>query len=125
MIRSIVSAGTLNSLLAFLAYTLLMIGGQLCFAIASKHAVHGIVSVFSSVAFWAAVIIYGVASVAWVLLLRTIPLRIAYPSAAAVTSIMLYIWFVLNGRGASLAEPNEFIGIAFILAGLFFIYANR
>jgi hypothetical protein len=81
--------------------------------------------VFSSAAFWAAVLIYGVASVAWVLLLRVIPLSIAYPSAAAVTSIILYLWFVLNGGGASVTEPNEFIGIAFILAGLFFIYANR
>ncbi len=86
---------------------------------------NGILSVLSSTAFWIAVVIYGFASVAWVLLLRIIPVSIAYPSAAAVTSIILYLWFVFKGGGASPVKPTEFAGIILLLVGLFLIYAKR
>lgn len=115
----------MKTLLVFLLYTVLMIFGQLCFANASKGAANGIISVFTSTSFWLAVTIYGFASVAWVLLLRTMPLSIAYPTAAAVTSIFLYIWFMATGNGAGSMKINEFTGIIMLLVGLFLIYLKR
>jgi hypothetical protein len=110
--------------LALFCYSLLMIAGQLFFSNASKSATGGIYSIILSSDFWMAVGIYGISSVAWVLLLRIMPVRIAYPSAAAITSIILYLHFAMNSAGsASLSTKfNELIGIAFIVAGLFLVY---
>lgn len=102
-----------------------MIVGQLFFANASKKIDAGLISVFGSTDFWLAVIIYGVASVAWVFLLRIVPVNIAYPSASAVTSIMLYILVAVNRSSASPIRWSEILGILLLTAGLFLIYGKR
>lgn len=62
-----------------------------------------------------ALAIYGVATVLWILSLRTVPLRLAYPFAGlAFVFVPLMSHFFL----AEPLKPSTFVGAALILAGV-------
>ncbi len=74
-------------------------GGQLLFKLASMAWVagSGLGGLLQVPWFWAALVVYGGATLAWLMLLRTIPLSAAYPFfALAFVIVPLLSWWVLN-----------------------------
>ena len=65
--------------------------GQFLFSQTSKST-NNFSEILYSQFFWFAVLIYGVASIIWVVVLRKIPLHIAYPLAAALTTITISVY---------------------------------
>lgn len=69
-----------------------------------------------------ALLVYGVATVLWILSLRTVPLRLAYPFAGlAFVLVPLMSHFFL----AEPLKPSTFIGAALILAGVWVSVGNE
>lgn len=104
-----------------LAATVLTISaGQLLFKLASAawgpdNGLGGVVGLLHSGWMWAALAVYGLATVAWVALLRTVPLSLAYPFfALAFFIVPLLSWWFLN-------EPmglRQWVGAALIALGV-------
>lgn len=87
--------------------------GQILFKLAAERG--ELLAILFSTAFWAAVVLYGLVTVLWVLLLREVALSRAYPIMAA-TYVLVPIASVLF-LGESL-QPTYFIGVALIIAGI-------
>ena len=101
-----------------LAGTVLLLSvGQVLFKIAATQIVlsNSIWSSLRNPTLLVALGVYGFATVLWILVLRTIPLRLAYPFVA-----MAFVFVPIMAHFA-LAEPlkiNTFIGFILILSGV-------
>ena len=76
----------------------------------------GVIALFTNIWFWAALVLYGSATLLWIFILQHVPLSLAYPFAAlGFIFVPAIAWVVFK-------EPLNFIyyglGIFLILAGL-------
>jgi drug/metabolite transporter (DMT)-like permease len=101
-----------------LIYPLGMAIGQLLFKSAAsgwRGGAAGIVGLAFNLSFVGAVALYGVLSVVWVWLLRTVPLSVAYPFfAASFLFTPVLSWLFL---GETLSWPY-FCGVLLIASGI-------
>lgn len=111
---------SLKQILLTLLTVLLLSIGQILFKVASAKidfSERGILyGVILNPTLFFALLIYGVATIAWLLVLKDTPLRLAYPiQAIAFILVPLGAFFLLN-------EPlrlNTFIGAAIIIFGVY------
>ena len=95
------------------------VGGQLLFKLAADQVKTNLaamlVRLLAVPAMWGAVILYGITIVAWVWVLRTVPLSVAYSAVALVFVLvpLLAIWLFREPLSPQLA-----IGTALIVAGV-------
>jgi drug/metabolite transporter (DMT)-like permease len=90
-----------------------MTAGQLLFKLASQQGTA--VQIVTSLSFWTAACLYGVVTVAWVLLLREMGLARAYPIMAATYVFVPLAAFLILGERVG---PWYIAGIAMIVAGI-------
>lgn len=111
---------TARALLLVLTCVALLASGQLLFKAAAAHwrldagtwiAVRSLLSA----AFVAALAIYGVATLLWVYVLRTVPLGTAFPLYALIFVIVPLLAHFVAGEALS---ANMLIGGAVIVAGV-------
>ena len=116
------NALTLRDFSLILATVAALSAGQICFKLASPAFVHfSIKSLFSPV-FIVALIIYGVATILWVVVLSRVPLTIAYPIVA-----MSYLIVPILAR-IFLQESlhwQTFVGAAIIIIGILVSIGGR
>ena len=100
------------------------VGGQLLFKLAADQvrAEHDLVRLVARLAtlpaMWGAVLLYGITILAWVWVLRTIPLSVAYSAVALVFVLvpLLGVWLYREPLTPQLA-----IGTALIMAGVILV----
>lgn len=90
-----------------------MTAGQLLFKLASQQGTAA--QIITSLSFWIAACLYGVVTIAWVLLLREVGLARAYPLMAATYVLVPLAAFVILGERVG---PLYMIGIAMIVGGI-------
>src|SRR5262245_42924748 len=111
---------TAANIVLLVLYAVGMSIGQLLFKMAADHAKSDpgasfLISVFGSLSFYIAVLVYAVLTLAWVWLLMRIPLSRAYPFvvlAFVVTPLLAALFF-----GESL-NIWYFLGLALVVGGL-------
>lgn len=117
----------LRTFTELLIWVLLLSSGQLFFKIAADHlrkdsAQAFVLSLITSKAFWAALVIYGIATLLWIFILSHTPLRLAYPfSALSFFVVPLLARYFFN-------EPlslSYFLGLSLIASGLFVIAFSK
>ena len=100
------------------------VGGQLLFKLAADQVrtetslISMGIRLITVPAMWGAVILYGITIVAWVWVLRTIPLSVAYSALALVFVLvpLLAVWLYREPLTPQLA-----IGTALIMAGVILV----
>lgn len=106
-------------LLAILTVLMLSIG-QVLFKYASdKIDIQGkgiLAGLLLNPAFVIAIVVYGVATITWLLLLKMTPLRIAYPFAALAFIIVPIFAFIFLGETL---RWTTFAGAAMIMLGVY------
>ena len=95
--------------------------GQFLFSQTSKST-NNFAEILYSQFFWYAVIIYGFASIIWVIVLRKIPLHIAYPLAAALTTITIAGYGLFTKELDYSLLPKYLLGILLTISGSFLLY---
>ncbi len=109
----------MNTLL-LAAVVVLLSGGQFLFkraglAIQGRSMLDGGLMLATLPSFYAALAVYGVATVLWIYVLSRLPLTIAYPwIAAATVSVPLIGWLFFGER----VTPLFWVGMALIVAGM-------
>lgn len=103
----------------FLTFTVLALSaGQILFKLAARDMRTGeplVQQVFFNVWLYAALAVYGFATIAWIALLRHVALQMAYPFVAlAFVFVPLLAHWVLNET----LRWQSFAGAAFILLGV-------
>lgn len=92
--------------------------GQLLFKLASKTIVFTPLGIVQGLTNWRlvlALVIYALATFMWLYVLRTTPLRVAYPFAALSFVFVPILAGLFLGESLS---PNTWAGCALILAGI-------
>lgn len=111
---------TLRQVLFTLLTVLMLSIGQVLFKYASgKIDIDGkgmLVGILISPAFLIAIVVYGVATLSWLLVLRSSPLRLAYPFAAVAFILVPVLASIFLGEELRL---NTFIGAAIIIFGVY------
>ncbi|MEM8811694.1 MAG: hypothetical protein AAGF59_03680 [Pseudomonadota bacterium] len=109
-----------------IAFALMLSAGQLLFKraalqVADLAAVDAIWKLAFSPTLWAALVLYGVATILWVLILRTVPLSVAYPFVALGFVILPVLsWLLFDERlGWHIA-----LGALLIVAGVVIVAAG-
>ena len=87
--------------------------GQILFKLASGRG--GLMEIFLSTVFWVAIVLYGVVTLLWVLLLREIDLSRAYPIMAATYVLVPIASMLLLGEKFGWSYV---LGVALIVAGI-------
>jgi drug/metabolite transporter (DMT)-like permease len=103
------------------------VGGQLLFKLAADQAktetnlVAMLTRLFAVPAMWGAVILYGLTIIAWVWVLRTVPLSVAYSAVALVFVLvpLLAIWLFKEPL-----TPQFALGAALITVGVVLVQAQ-
>jgi drug/metabolite transporter (DMT)-like permease len=104
--------------IAALACVVMISTGQLLFKMVAARLAADAISVGAVRLFLVAMAIYGIATIAWIFVLRYVPLSNAYPLMA-----MSFILVPLGSRivfGETLA-PLYWAGVALLVAGVFLI----
>jgi multidrug transporter EmrE-like cation transporter len=97
------------------ATTGLLAAGQVLFKLTSAHNPNEPWSFLLSPIFLASLVVYGVAVLFWVFVLREFPLSVAYPMQALAIVLVLAISFVFFGEHL---RPAQWVGAIAILTGL-------
>lgn len=103
------------------------VGGQLLFKLAADQVrtetniATMLFRLMSVPAMWGAVILYGVTIIAWVWVLRTVPLSVAYSAVALVFALvpLLAIWLFKEPL-----TPQFALGAALIMVGVVLVQAQ-
>lgn len=113
-------------ILQLCAFSLLLAGGQMLFKYAAAAApalssLKGFVGLAFVPWFWAALVLYGTATLLWISILQKTPLSMAYPFVAlGFVIVPLASWFLFR-------EPLTLgygVGVALIIGGLGVIAAS-
>lgn len=100
--------------------TLLLALGQLLFkqvglSIQGRQLVEGLLILATSPAFYAALAVYGIATMLWIFILSRISLSQAYPWVAVGVALVPFLaWLVFDERVGS----TYWLGVAFIMFGV-------
>ena len=103
-----------------LAFTFILAGGQVLFkkvglAIAGQPLAKAVLVMLRDPVLYAALALYGLATLLWIWLLSRVPLSQAYPWVAFGTVIVpLLGWYLFGERLA----PGFWVGVALIVAGI-------
>lgn len=95
---------SLTNILQLVGFSLLLSIGQLLFKraalqVADENAVGAILKLSLSPTLWAALVLYGLATVLWVLILRTVPLSLAYPFfALGFVLLPIFSWWLFDEK---------------------------
>ncbi len=106
-----------TTILSIVAVFLLAIG-QVLFKICSSDfafSLKGVLKGFLSIKFTLAIAVYLVASVMWIFVLKTVPLRIAYPFTSLAFILVPVLSHFILGENISW---NTFAGACFIGIGI-------
>ena len=90
-----------------------MATGQILFKLASGRG--SLMEIFLSPVFWVAIVLYGVVTLLWVLLLREIDLSRAYPILAGTYVLVPIASMLLLGEKL---EWSYGLGVALIIVGI-------
>lgn len=101
--------------LLLFATTGLLALGQVLFKVTAGHDPSDTWAFLFSPIFLAALVVYGVATLCWILALRQFPLTVAYPMQALAIVIVLIIGVMVFKENL---RPLQWAGAAAILAGL-------
>lgn len=111
---------SLTNIVQLVGFSILLSIGQLLFKraalqVADETAVAAILKLSLSPTLWAALVLYGLATILWVLILRTVPLSLAYPFfALGFVLLPIFSWWLFDERlGWAL-----FAGTALIVLGV-------
>lgn len=102
------------------SFSFLLSCGQILFKLAATDlppitSINGIFSLFLNYWFWSAMLLYGTATLLWIIILQQVPLSRAYPFAALGFVVVPLVSWVL------FKEPLNFsyaIGVFLIIVGL-------
>jgi len=92
--------------------------GQILFKLAAQNielSISGIIDSLLSAKLFSALCVYGLATLMWLLVLRAMPLRVAYPFAALAFIVVPVLSHLLLGERLGW---NTFAGAALIGAGV-------
>lgn len=114
---------SISQILQLICFSIMLAGGQTLFklsatSVPSLTSINGITGLFLNVWFWAALVLYGTATLLWLYILQQIPLSIAYPFVALGFIFVPAIGWLL------FKEPINMyyiMGVSMILGGLGFI----
>jgi drug/metabolite transporter (DMT)-like permease len=101
-------------------FVLSLAGGQMFFkrvglVIRGRPPLESLVTLARQPAFYAALILYGFATLLWIWILARVPLSQAYPWVAASIAIVPILgWYVFGEQ----VRPLFWVGIGLILAGI-------
>lgn len=90
-----------------------MASGQILFKLASGHG--GLMEIFLFPMFWAAVVLFGLVTILWVLLLREVELSRAYPIMAETYVLVPIASMVILGEKLGWSYG---LGVALIIGGI-------
>lgn len=108
----------------FIFYVIFMALGQFLFSKTSKST-QDIMQIFYSPYFWSAVFIYGIASIVWVLVLKKIPLHLAYPLGAGLTTVVITAYSLFIKELNLYMLPKYLLGVLLTISGSFLLYYLR
>jgi undecaprenyl phosphate-alpha-L-ara4N flippase subunit ArnE len=114
---------TATQVLGLTAVVGILVAGQVLFKLAAQQIAleHGLWMLLRSFLSWqliAALVVYGVGTLLWVLLLTSIPLGRAYPFAALSFALLPIVSMVLLNEPLSI---RYLAGLTLLLAGLYLI----
>ncbi|HWV02105.1 MAG TPA: transporter [Devosia sp.] len=109
------------NIFALLIVVFANVGGQLLFKVAADHVkaettLNGMVMrLVATPAMWGALVFYGVTTLAWVWVLRVMPLSVAYSAVALVFVLvpLLAVWLFKESL-----TPQFALGAALIVVGI-------
>lgn len=110
----------LSSVLLLLLFALLLSTGQVLFKVAAVtmpaiEGVGGVLAIARNPYAWIAVVLYGSATVLWIVLLQSVPLSVAYPFVALGFVVVPLAARVFFGEPLSLPYMA---GVVLILGGI-------
>ena len=111
---------SLAKILQLVGFAVMLSMGQLLFkraalSVADSDAVTAVQKLAFSPTLWAALVLYGLATILWVLILRTTPLSLAYPFVALGFVILpLLSWWLFNEQ----LDWTMALGTVLIVAGV-------
>ena len=100
-----------------------LVGGQFLFKMSSQHVVldRGAMKLVLSLFTWEfilALVLYGISTLVWVVLLKYLPLSRAYPFVALSFVLLPIVSYFLIGEALS---TRYFVGLAVFMSGLYLI----
>jgi len=100
-----------------------IVAGQLLFKVSAQHLVveKGLTSFLLSLLTWQfclALLFYASGTLLWVILLKHVPLSLAYPFVALSFVLLPAISYFLFGESLSL---RYFVGLGFFMTGLYLV----
>jgi drug/metabolite transporter (DMT)-like permease len=102
-------------------FTVMIAAGQLLFkrvglSMSGQSPVEGFLAVARSPTLYAALALYGMATLLWIWILSRVPLSQAYPWVAlSIATVPLLAWFVWDEQ----VGYSYWVGIGLVMAGVF------
>ncbi len=114
---------TLMQIAQLLAFSILMPTGQIFFKMTAQTvpalgSPASFMALLGNLWFWAALVLYGVATLLWILILQSIPLSRAYPFVALGFILVPAVSVFLFGESVNMTYVA---GSALIILGLVFV----
>ena len=111
---------SIGQVAGLVCFSLLLAAGQILFKTAAlaapvMNSVRGFAGLLLLPSFWAAMVLYGGATLLWIHLLQTIPLSRAYPFAALGFVIVPVAGLLLFGERVSVTYA---VGALLVIAGI-------
>lgn len=111
---------TLAQIIQLIGFSALLASGQTLFKLSALNApalnsFQGLIGLFTNIWFWAAITLYGGATLLWIYILQNVPLSLAYPFVALGFIFVPAIAFFFFKEPFNIYYVG---GIALIIAGL-------
>ncbi len=100
---------------ALLCFTFLLAAGQLLFKQTGLELRGGVMRVLTAPAFYAALALYGVATLLWIWILSRVPLSRAYPYVALGVVLVPLASMMMFGEQV---RPGFWLGVGLIVGGI-------
>ncbi|TBR11712.1 MAG: hypothetical protein EPO46_06025 [Lysobacter sp.] len=117
----------LNAFIGIALFCVLMGAGQILFRLAAQRLAQTtdlsekFLAAGLSPHFWAAAVLYGAASLLWVIILARIPLSVAYPiTTLTIVFVPIVSWYLFGDP----ISPRMVAGMLVILIGVWLIAGN-
>jgi multidrug transporter EmrE-like cation transporter len=117
-----------TNILLLICFTIIMSAGQLLFKLAADRSeaisnVPSLLRLGTSGYFLGALVLYGIATILWILILQQVPISRAYPFAAVAFAVIPAAGVVLFGETVSW---QYLMGAALVICGICVIgWANK
>jgi len=110
----------IGNIVQMLGFVVLMSAGQILFKKAALstttlNSFDGLISLFTNLWFWLAIILYGTGTLLWIVILQNVKLSIAYPMSAMAFVLVPLAASYFFGESLS---PSYAVGVMLLISGI-------